>query len=85
METVNEIPRMDGRMRYDWELMLDGRIWKLVRGEDFDCRVKSVRTACLAYANRRNLPVKIKMVGEDEVYIQFTGKADHDELDEIVA
>lgn len=81
MEIVDEMPETDGRTRYDWGSMQDGKVRLLVKGKDFTCRPKSVRMAALAYAKRRGLRVKIRMIRNEEVYVQFNA----DELDEIVA
>lgn len=83
MEIVEDIPAIDGRCRYDWDSMQDGKIRLLVKGEDFTCRAKSVRTAALTYAKRRNIRVKVRMILDKEVYVQFP-QVGQDELDELL-
>lgn len=83
MECVTSVPKLDGRHTYDWETMSDGQVWQLKRGEDFNCKSKSVRAAALSWAKRRGLRVKIRMIRDTDIYIQFH-KDGRDELDELV-
>ncbi len=72
MEIVKEMPETDGRHVYDWGSMVDGKPRRMVRGEDFHCQPRSVRSAAKAYARRRGLKCVVRML-EDAVYVQLSG------------
>ena len=57
--------------RYPWDEWCDGRIWKLVRGVDFDAPVDQFRNRFYPQANNRGLKVRsAKLVeGEQEILV----------------
>lgn len=63
--------------KYNWATWLDGRIWQMVRGEDFQISSKSFQLAVLSTAKRRGLTVKTRVDG-DIVTFQVTGKKETD-------
>lgn len=38
--------------KYPWDAWLDGRIWKLVPGVDFTCKVNAFRTTASQFGHR---------------------------------
>jgi hypothetical protein len=50
---------MRGR-RYDWDLILDGRIRELERGVDFACKPSSLVESVRKAARRRQVAVEIR-------------------------
>lgn len=50
--------------KYPWEIWLDGRVWKLTKGVDFDCSVNSMRLAAFSKAKRDGTTLNIVMDGE---------------------
>lgn len=69
-EVVDAMPTQDGRSRYDWDSMTDGKPRRMRRGRDFHCKPRSLRSAALAYARRRGIKSQIRVIG-DEVYVQL--------------
>lgn len=59
---------------YPWSDWLDGGIWQLVKGDDFDCEAKSFRHSAYSAATRAGVSLRVAVAG-DTVTIQKTGKA----------
>jgi hypothetical protein len=61
--------------RYPWDEYLDGSVWELTRGEDFQCSVNSIQGAARAQANRRRGTVRMRTRRSDDgrevVIMQF--------------
>lgn len=55
--------------KYDWESWLDGQIWKLTPGEDFEARADTFRYAAYNYAKRNGIEIRTRIVN-GHVYIQ---------------
>lgn len=70
MDIVEEMPTRDARSVYDWDSMVDGKPRRMVRGKDFHCKPRSLRSAALAYARRRGLNCQVRML-EDGVYVML--------------
>lgn len=72
--TINDWPteRKVERADHDWDSLLDGQIWVLTEGADFQAKVESVRSA--AYHAARKLGVKVRcMIIRNNLYLQKTG------------
>ena len=54
---------------YDWDKLLDGSIWELRRGKDFNTGPISMRCAAYIAAARRGIKVRCS-VSEDRVVLQ---------------
>jgi hypothetical protein len=65
--------------RYPWDEYLDGSVWELTRGEDFQCSVSSFQGAARAQANRRRGTVRMRTRhagdGREVVIMQFARPA----------
>jgi len=60
-----------GRKRkYQWDLWLDGNIWKLTRPDDFQCNVNSLRNGAMQASRHRGLKVRTTIVDDDTIVIQ---------------
>ncbi len=53
--------------RYDWDLWLDGRTWRLTRPEDFDVSVAVFRSQAYRAALRRRGILETSIEGDDLV------------------
>lgn len=52
MRLIDSAP-MPPRRRHDYNAILDGSTWELVKGEDYDCLTKSMRSMLYAEAGER--------------------------------
>lgn len=61
--------------KYPWDEYMDGNVWELTRGEDFDCSVTSMQGAARTQANRRRGTVRMRTRhsndGRELVVLQF--------------
>lgn len=55
------------RNKYDWDTILNGKVWKLEKGKDFKCSTKSMAALAKMTAKSRNINVKMQIDGEDVV------------------
>lgn len=56
--------------KYPWKDWLDGGIWRLVKGEDFDVSSESMRVQSILAGRRRNMAVRTQVVDERTLVIQ---------------
>lgn len=63
----------DSRKIYPWDEWLDGNVWELRQGEDFDCKPVSMKTTAQAAGRTRGLSVHVSC-GERTVLIQAIEK-----------
>lgn len=61
-----------GKARYDWDTILNGEVWALAHGSDFDCTPDGFRSAARNAATKRNLSVRTKIEG-DTVIVMAEG------------
>lgn len=55
--------------KYPWDTWLDGSVYRLTRGEDFQCKVSSMRSAARQIAFRRGLHIRTS-VSDNSLTIQ---------------
>lgn len=53
--------------RYPWGKWLNGSIWKLTRGVDFECEPNSIRAQAIRIALRGGLKLKSSVAGNEVV------------------
>jgi len=53
--------------RYDWDSLMDGTIWRMVHGTDFDVKPTSFITSAKKAANKRGKGLRIRQDGDDVV------------------
>ncbi len=59
----------NGHAIYDWETWLNGEVWKLTRGVDFQISAINFRTSASAAATKRGKNTHARIIG-DEVILQ---------------
>ncbi len=57
--------------KYDWPTLTNGKVYRLVRGVDFECEVNSFRASLHSKAKRSGMRVDISMPKDDENAIIF--------------
>jgi len=73
-----EFPGRLHTAKYPWDQWFDGRIWRLVKGEDFDVSEVNMRSSIYVAAKRLGKSATVS-VQPDALYIQalsVNGKAD---------
>lgn len=81
MKTVDnfEFQQGDGRQsKYDWTRLLNGDIWELVQGKDFDCSPENFRIQAYKRAKLEGKRVRATVRG-DRVRLQVRDESDLDE------
>jgi hypothetical protein len=75
---VEQFPAAPERSKYPWAEWLDGGIWELTQGHDFDGQTHAFRSNARAQAKKRGGKLRartLKKKGEPErLYIQFIRK-----------
>jgi hypothetical protein len=56
--------------KFDWKKILDGQIWKLVRGEDFQCKPMTVRSLASKAAKLIGKRVHVSVEDDGSVIVQ---------------
>ena len=59
-----------GNARYDWDAWLNGKPWRLRRGQDFTCSPSSVRSSAHKAAKERGCRVLSRREDADTIVIQ---------------
>lgn len=63
--------RTKARIRYPWHLWLNGSMWLLVQGEDFDCSIHQFQIYAHGYATNHGIRIKTKRTEDgDGLYIK---------------
>jgi len=74
-QPLEEWPTLEREQRYPWSEWLDGRPWRISRGEDYDARAKTFVANARAQAKRRGGSVRTRIVDEgsqaEGVILQF--------------
>lgn len=70
---IEEFPRRPSTQLLPWSDWLDGRVWELTQGEDFDEPVEKMRVAARRAANIRNTGITTDVCG-NKLYIQAVPK-----------
>ena len=70
--TLNDWPSTSRGSKYDWDSLFDGRIYKLVKGEDFDCDLESFRVQAYGAARSRSMFFRSSKLSDPELAIQAT-------------
>ena len=70
MKVIKEIPEeLNNRSRFDWDVILDGQLWQMEQGVDFQTDATAFGSTVRSAAARRGIGVKIK-VRKSFVFIQ---------------
>lgn len=71
MKQLEEFPR-HGNQAYDWDTLLNGQVWLLEKGVDFQSQPSSVRSLALGQARKRGGTVRTSInKGDGNVTLQF--------------
>jgi hypothetical protein len=73
--TLNNWPSTSRGSKYDWDSLFDGKIYKLVKGEDFDCDLESFRVQAYGAARSRSMFFRSSKLSDTELAIQATSNA----------
>lgn len=71
---LDEFPeglRVGRPSKYKWDIWLNGKVWALDAGEDFDVAVESFRMTAKSAAKTRGGALKTARMGEKTLVIQF--------------
>jgi len=49
----------DGRRKYDWEKWMDGQLWRMEPGKDFECTSAGFCNAARDYAKRHKIKLRL--------------------------
>ena len=69
---VEAFPRHAVHALYDWHEWLDGGIWCLTKGKDFDSDVEHFRVQVYSAAKARGLKARTSREGDKNIYVQGT-------------
>jgi hypothetical protein len=59
---------------YDWSTWFDGSIYKIVQGEDFTCKLTSMRSIIHGRASARDLKVKTSVLANEKAIVLQASK-----------
>lgn len=63
---AKQLDRFPGGGSYDWDQWLDGGIWLLTKGEDFEIDIESMRAAASRAAKQAGKKVRTRVIKEGE-------------------
>lgn len=55
---------------YDWDKILNGEAWELVKGTDFSCSIGSLKVYIYQQARIRGLKVSVSVINERTIHVQ---------------
>ncbi len=62
MKVIKEIPeKLKDKSRFAWDVILDGQLWQMERGVDFDTDSTAFGSTVRSAAKRRNVGVTVKV------------------------
>jgi hypothetical protein len=67
---------LPSQARHDWPQLLNGDIWQLRRGEDFNGKAKTFVQNARSQAKRRGATIRTRLVDEETVVLQFRDAAE---------
>lgn len=72
-KVIDELPnRVGGNYKYPLSQWLDGQVWELTQGVDYE-DFNKFRSAAYAFGSRHHLNVCIRKTGPDTIAIQSVG------------
>lgn len=70
-----QVKRIQTQMKYPWHEWLNGSMWLLIQGEDFDMPLEQFRLYVLRYCSEHSVQVKTKKNREgNALYIKAYGR-----------
>lgn len=74
-QLLDQWPIRERQQRYPWHEWLDGRPWRIKRGEDYHSRANTIVGNARAQAKRRGGTLRTQLfgegTGEEAIVIQF--------------
>jgi len=64
--------------QYPWDKWLDGSIWALARGQDFDCTISAIRSGAYLAATSRGMKVRTANPDPFTLVVQAYSVADNE-------
>ncbi len=55
-------------LKYPWDEWLDGSVWRITRGADFDAKPSSVRSGVYRSAQQRGLRTESRIEGDSVIF-----------------
>jgi hypothetical protein len=78
-QTVTAFPNGGRRSnKYPYDEWLDGQIWLLVRGEDYDISPEGMRASIHNHAKREGIKVKTR-ISDEGLFVQLVEPDEDDE------
>lgn len=75
MEQVFDFPGARGGVKHDWDVIFNGQIWRLRKGEDYQCRTDCFVKMARHAAKRRKLRIRTRIRSNQQfVFIQVVKK-----------
>lgn len=74
-------PLPQAASRYPWGELLDGGVWQLVRGEDYDSKTRTFVAYARSQAKRRGGSLRTRLWdadGRESVVLQFHSRSQQD-------
>jgi hypothetical protein len=74
---VDEFPDAPSQARYPWDEWLDGDVWELIAGEDFNGKPESLRSVADVQARKRGGRIQARLIRSretgqpDRIYLRF--------------
>jgi hypothetical protein len=75
---LDSFPALPSQARHPWNEWLDGQVWRLEHGEDFQAKSRTFVQNARAQAKRRGGRVKTRFLvenGRESVVLQFRAQA----------
>ena len=70
--TLDNWPKTMRASKYDWDSLFDGEIYKVTKGEDFECDIESFRVQAYGAARNRGLFLRSAKLSDNELALQAT-------------
>ena len=70
--TLDNWPKTMRASKYDWDSLFDGEIYKVTKGDDFECDIESFRVQAYGAARNRGLFFRSAKLSDNELAIQAT-------------
>jgi hypothetical protein len=71
-----------GHSSYDWDTLLDGKIYQLKQGEDFECKMQTMALLTRKNAKKRGFKVRVSKKDDTTLVIQQVGVDENAETPE---
>jgi hypothetical protein len=74
---VDAFPEVPSQSKYPWDEWLDGSVWELAPGDDFQGKPATFRSVAIGQAKKRGGKVKTRLIRSkdpeqrDKLYIRF--------------